>query len=103
MVESRFLPLLARIGATVKASGQAAVVAGYMDSQPIRTVAFPSNFQLSQARARASMAVIGTVADPARLAAEGRADADPIAGNDTAAGREQNRRIEVILHRTETK
>jgi len=103
VVESRFLPLLARIGATVKASGQDAVVAGYTDDQPIRTVAFPSNFQLSQARARASAAVIAAVADPARLAAEGRADADPIAGNDTAAGREQNRRIEVILHPTETK
>ena len=33
------------------------------------------------------------------LYAEGRADADPIASNATAEGREQNRRIEVVLHR----
>ena len=37
--------------------------------------------------------------DPARVSAEGRADADPIASNATAEGREQNRRIEIVLHR----
>ena len=36
---------------------------------------------------------------PARIAAEGRADADPLAANATPEGREQNRRIEVVLRR----
>ena len=76
---------------------------GYTDDQPIRTVAFPSNFQLSQARAQAAAAVIGAGADPGRLSAEGRADADPVASNDTPEGRERNRRIEVILRAKETK
>jgi type VI secretion system protein ImpK len=63
-------------------------------------VQFPSNFQLSTARAKAASAVVAhTLGNPARLSAEGRADADPIASNKTAEGREQNRRIEIVLHR----
>ena len=72
----------------------------YTDNQPIRTVQFPSNFQLSAARANAVRAIVArNVGDPARVSAEGRADADPIAPNTTAEGREQNRRIEIVLHR----
>jgi type VI secretion system protein ImpK len=63
-------------------------------------VQFPSNFQLSAARAQAaSSAIARTIGDAGRLRAEGRADADAIASNATAEGREQNRRIEVVLHR----
>jgi type VI secretion system protein ImpK len=43
--------------------------------------------------------VVRTVGDPARVSAEGRADADPIAPNTTAQGREQNQRIEFVLNR----
>ena len=72
----------------------------YTDDQPVRTVRFPSNFQLSVARANAVRAIIvRDLGDPARVSAEGRADADPIASNATAEGREQNRRIEIVLHR----
>ena len=39
--------------------------------------------------------------DAARLKAEGRAEKDPIASNDTAEGRAQNRRIEVVLVKSE--
>ena len=75
-------------------------VIGYTDDQPIRTIAFPSNFQLSTARAKEASAIIGaSVGDASRLSAEGRADADPIATNSTPEGRERNRRIEVVLNR----
>ena len=75
-------------------------VIDYTDNQPVRTVQFPSNFQLSAARANAVRAIVArNVGDPARVSAEGRADADPIAPNTTAEGREQNRRIEIVLHR----
>jgi type VI secretion system protein ImpK len=99
-VEPRFLPLLARIGSALRSEPGSVDVIGYTDNQPIHTVAFPSNFQLSTARAKAAAAVIGASLDPGRVSAEGRADADPIASNDTAAGREQNRRIEAVLHRS---
>jgi type VI secretion system protein ImpK len=77
-------------------------VIGYTDNQPIHTVRFPSNFQLSSARAEAAGAAIArALGNRAPLHTEGRADADPIASNETAEGREQNRRTEVVLHRQE--
>jgi type VI secretion system protein ImpK len=63
-------------------------------------VQFPSNFQLSQARADAARAIIvRALGDPPRVTALGHADSDPLASNATAAGREENRRIEVVLRR----
>jgi len=99
-VQAKFDPLLGRIGTALKDEPGTVQVIGYTDNQPIRTVRFPSNFQLSTARAEAARAVIvGGMGEPSRISAEGRADGDPIASNATAAGREQNRRIEVVLHR----
>jgi type VI secretion system protein ImpK len=75
-------------------------IIGYTDNVPIRTIAFPSNAQLSTARAQAASAIIATtIGDPSRLSAEGRADADPIAPNTTPEGQERNRRIEIVLNR----
>jgi type VI secretion system protein ImpK len=102
VIEPRFLPLLQRIGTALRGEPGAVDVVGYTDNQPIHTVAFPSNFQLSAARAKAAASVIGPDLDRSRLSVEGRADADPIASNDTAEGREQNRRIEIVLHREGT-
>jgi type VI secretion system protein ImpK len=92
--------VLARVGAALKNEPGEVQVIGYTDDRPIRTVQFPSNFQLSSARAQAASAVIArAIGNAARVKSEGRADADPIASNATAQGREQNRRIEVVLHR----
>lgn len=103
-VQPKFKPLLGRIGLALREEPGTVKVIGYTDNQPIRTVVFPSNFQLSTARAQAASAVIGTSlsanpAELARMTAEGRADADPLAPNTTPDGREQNRRIEVVLTR----
>jgi type VI secretion system protein ImpK len=96
------LAVLERIGTALKSEPGTVQVIAYTDNQPIRTVQFPSNFQLSAARAQAARAAIArTIGDPKRLSAEGRADADPIASNATPEGREQNRRIEIVLHRQE--
>ena len=101
-LQTSFVPLLERIGTALKVEPGTVQVIGYTDNQPIHTVQFPSNFQLSTARAQAAKTVVArTVGDPTRIAAEGRADADPIAPNTTPEGREQNRRIEVVLHRQE--
>jgi type VI secretion system protein ImpK len=101
-LQPTFVPLLERIGTALKEEPGTVQVIGYTDNQPIRTVQFPSNFQLSAARAQAAKAIVArTVGDPARITAEGRAEADPIGSNATPEGREQNRRIEVVLHRQE--
>ena len=102
-VQPSFKPLLDRIGLALKEEPGSVQVIGYTDDQPIRTITFPSNFQLSAARAQAASAIIATtVGDKSRLTAEGRADADPIASNATAEGRERNRRIEIVLNRQGT-
>ncbi len=95
-----FKPLLERIGLALKEENGPVKVIGYTDSEPIRTIAFPSNFQLSTARAQAASTIIGAaLGEPSRITVEGRADADPIAPNSTPEGRERNRRIEVVLNR----
>lgn len=99
VVSPVFVSLLERIGTALKSEPDLVEVIGHTDNVPIRTVQFPSNFQLSLARAQAAMAsILHTFADPGRITAEGRGDADPIMSNATAEGREQNRRIEIVLH-----
>jgi type VI secretion system protein ImpK len=98
-VEPAFQPLLQRIGAALAARPGVVQVVGYTDNQPIDTIQFPSNFQLSLARAQSAASVIRSTAGPkVQIAAEGRADAEPIASNDTPDGRAQNRRIELVAH-----
>jgi type VI secretion system protein ImpK len=101
-VSTRFVPILERIGSALKNEPGNVMVLGHSDNQPIRTVQFPSNWHLSQARADAALVPLGRgIGDPGRLKAEGKADAEPIADNSTAEGREQNRRIELVLPREE--
>jgi type VI secretion system protein ImpK len=95
-----FMPLLNRIAQALNDEQGSVQVIGYTDNQPIRTVRFPSNFQLSAARAEAARSVLArSLADPSRLSAEGRADADPVGSNATREGQEANRRIEIVLRR----
>ena len=102
VVSPRYISLLQRIGAALKREKGPVDVVGYTDNQPIHTVQFPSNYQLSKSRAEAASAIIvQALGDPARVTSEGRADADPVASNATAAGRDENRRIEVTLRRQE--
>jgi type VI secretion system protein ImpK len=97
-IDPAFLPLIGRIGEAVNVEPGAIDVVGHTDNVPIRSVKFPSNFHLSLARAQAVSVVLKqAVKDPARFTVEGRADSEPIAPNTTPEGREQNRRIEVVL------
>jgi type VI secretion system protein ImpK len=99
-VSGGYVGLLERIGQALKTEPGPVQVVGYTDNQPIRTVQFPSNYQLSKVRAEAAAALISRVlAQPGRISVEGRADADPISSNDTPSGRDDNRRIEVVLRR----
>ncbi len=99
-VSPNYVHLLERIGDALKAEKGPVTVNGYTDNQPIHTVQFPSNFQLSAMRAEAASAIIvGALGDPGRVAAQGRAEANPVASNASPDGRDQNRRIEVVLRR----
>ena len=86
-----------RIGeALVKVPGPV-IVAGHTDSQPIRSLRFPSNWHLSKDRAASVKALLSGVVKPERMTAEGRADTEPVADNATADGRARNRRVVITL------
>ena len=77
-------------------------VNGYTDNTPIgpelAQQGVTTNLILSQKRAETVMNfLISQGVNPAMLSAHGFGDADPIASNDTEAGRAQNRRVELTL------
>jgi type VI secretion system protein ImpK len=77
--------------------GQVRVI-GHTDNQPIRSARFPSNWHLSQERARSVMTLLKEKTRmPTRYSADGRADAEPLGPNTTAAQRALNRRVEIVL------
>lgn len=97
-VKDRYVGVLNRIADALNQVGGQVLITGYTDSIPIQTARFPSNYHLSQERAEAVQKMI----DPRltarnRIRAEGRADADPVAPNDTPANRARNRRVVVTL------
>jgi type VI secretion system protein ImpK len=100
-LSAAYLPLLGRIATALKAEKGDVLVNGYTDNQPIHTVQFPSNFQLSQARADVVAKTLAAgMEDAKRVHAVGKGDSDPLASNATAEGRQQNRRTDVVLLKT---
>jgi len=91
------LPVLARIGEALAEVKGDVLITGHSDNVPIRSLRYPSNWNLSAARADAVKGALSSRVDPARMRAEGRADSEPVASNDTPADRAKNRRVEVVL------
>jgi len=74
------------------------LVGGHTDNVPIKNAKFPSNWELSTARAvEVVKLLIAGGMKPQVLGAAGYADADPVASNDAPEGKAQNRRIEIVL------
>jgi chemotaxis protein MotB len=74
-------------------------VEGHTDNRPTRTAAFPSNWELSSARASGVVRrLIEQGVAPDRLRAVGYADLHPRGSNTTPEGRGQNRRVTLVIH-----
>ncbi|MCO7247777.1 OmpA family protein [Halomonas sp. Mc5H-6] len=78
-------------------------VEGHTDNVPISTSRFPSNWELSSARAIAVVRHLDSQGlEVDRMRAVGYADTQPIASNATAQGRAANRRVELVLRQPPT-
>lgn len=75
------------------------LIEGHTDNVPIKTSTYKDNWDLSVARATAIVRLLADKhdLDEKRLTAAGRGEYMPRASNDTAEGRAQNRRTEIIL------
>ena len=89
---------LGAVAKVLEAGTQAIEVEGHTDDIPIFTPQFPSNWELSAARASSVVRLFieqGVVAE--RLRAVGLASYHPLVSNDTADGRSRNRRVTVTI------
>ncbi len=78
-------------------------IEGHTDPRPIATAIFPSNWELSAARAASMLRFLSSAGVPEeRLAIVGYADRRPIVSNETEDGRKKNRRVDIVLLRAPT-
>ena len=74
------------------------MVVGHTDTQPVKGATYKDNWELSTARAvTVTQFLISVGLSPKSMMAAGHGEHDPVATNKTKAGREKNRRIELIL------
>ncbi|MDS1138993.1 OmpA family protein [Pusillimonas sp. SM2304] len=92
------LAVLRKLLPVLKDSQYTITVEGHTDALPIRGGQYPSNWELSGARAgRVVRYLAANGVGRTRLRAIGYADTQPLASNDTEQGRASNRRVEIIL------
>ncbi|NWG32118.1 MAG: flagellar motor protein MotD [Rhodocyclaceae bacterium] len=100
--EARLQPAAARaltaVGQILATTDFPITVEGHTDNVPINSVLFPSNWELSGARAASVVRLfIENGVDPRRLTAVGYADQRPVADNATPEGRQRNRRVAITM------
>ncbi|MBR2520428.1 MAG: OmpA family protein [Selenomonadaceae bacterium] len=96
----RIGPIVAGLLAAVP---ERVLISGHTDTDPISTAEFPSNWELSSVRAMTFMKYLLSInsdLNPARFSAIGYGEYRPIAPNDTAENKQQNRRVEILIARS---
>ena len=89
---------LGRLGGVLRGYPNRIRVEGYTDDRPIRTSTYPSNWELSAARAGSVVRLfVEHGVGSSRLVAIGRAENRPIASNDSPEGRARNRRVTISI------
>ncbi|MDA8362299.1 MAG: flagellar motor protein MotD [Gammaproteobacteria bacterium] len=92
------VPILAKISKVLRKFPNPIHVEGFTDNRPIHTVEYPSNWELSAARAVSVVQLFMRAGiDPRRMAAIGLGKYRPVATNATKIGRNQNRRVVLMI------
>jgi chemotaxis protein MotB len=99
VIRPKALEVVNEIAATILKFSYNVRVEGHTDDIPIHTVQFPSNWELSTARATNLLQYLISHAKipPERLSAVGYGEYHPAAPNTTAEGRAANRRVDLVI------
>jgi len=99
VIKDEAKPLLLSVAAILKKTSNDILIEGHTDTLTMRSAQYPSNWELSSARA--TSVLIYFLKDPAnnpsRFAAAGYGEYKPIASNTTPDGRAKNRRVDIIF------
>ena len=93
------MPMLADIADELRAIPNKIALVGHADSVPIHTTRFHNNWELSSARSLSLLSVLSTKFDipESRLSIQSYGSFDPKQSNETADGRAENRRVELLI------
>ncbi|RKZ89681.1 MAG: flagellar motor protein MotD [Gammaproteobacteria bacterium] len=97
-LEHTAVPIIGKVANILNTSANPIQVEGFTDNKPISTPKFPSNWELSAARAASVVHLLDRYGvDPNRMSAIGYGEYKPIADNQTEEGRQKNRRVVLVI------
>ncbi len=102
-LQDEAIPILRELARILQQFPNPLRIEGHTDNIPIHTVVYPSNWELSAARAASVIRLFEQAGiDPTRMVAQGYGEFRPVADNDTPEGRAQNRRVTIVVLANET-
>jgi len=97
-LEKLAIPIIGKVADILRSSSNLIQVEGFTDNNPINTSRFPSNWELSAARAASVVHLLDRYGlKPSRMSAIGYGEFKPIADNGTSEGRQKNRRVVLVV------
>ena len=99
IIKPEMLPVLDKVAKELKKLDKKVIIEGHTDSTPISTAQYPTNWELSTARATNIIKYLITEKglDPQKMSAVGYGEYKPIAPNTTYEGKTLNRRVDIII------
>ncbi|MEN4827450.1 flagellar motor protein MotD [Pseudomonas sp. P39-UII1] len=100
MPSDKAFDIIEKVANILKPFANPVHVEGFTDNLPIRTAQYPTNWELSSARAASIVRLLAMEGvNPGRMASVGYGEYQPVASNDTAEGRARNRRVVLVISR----